>query len=192
MSQPEHGVGQRISFDGALCTVRYVGPVKSTSGSWLGVEWDDPVRGKHDGSHKDVRYFTCLSKSLTAASFVRPTRPAERSQSFIAALKDKYASVDGDGVSQSAATQQIVISGKVAEEVGFDKIRRKQAQVKELKVVLLDGHRVARARDDGEPSIEETCPSITQLDLSRNLLENLRPVIEVCRSLSVLTSLSIK
>ena len=56
--------GQRISFDGHLCTVRYVGPVKSTkNGDWLGVEWDDPSRGKHDGSHEGERYFQCRYES---------------------------------------------------------------------------------------------------------------------------------
>ena len=58
-ADPDFKVGQRLSYDGALCTVRYIGPVSGTAGDWLGVEWDDPSRGKHDGSHKDVRYFTC-------------------------------------------------------------------------------------------------------------------------------------
>ena len=52
-------LGERRSFDGSLCTVRYVGEVAGTSGQWLGVEWDDPTRGKHSGEHKGVRYFTC-------------------------------------------------------------------------------------------------------------------------------------
>jgi len=51
--------GQRLSYGGELCTVRYVGDVAGTSGTWLGVEWDDPSRGKHDGAHKGVRYFAC-------------------------------------------------------------------------------------------------------------------------------------
>jgi len=54
-----HYIGQRLSYDGILCTVRYIGTVAGTSGTWLGVEWDDPSRGKHDGRHKDVRYFDC-------------------------------------------------------------------------------------------------------------------------------------
>lgn len=54
-----HHVGQRLSYDGALCTVRYVGEVAGTSATWLGVEWDDAGRGKHDGSHKGTRYFSC-------------------------------------------------------------------------------------------------------------------------------------
>ncbi len=53
--------GQRLSYDGALCTVRYVGEVAGTSGVWLGVEWDDASRGKHDGTHKGVRYFACIT-----------------------------------------------------------------------------------------------------------------------------------
>lgn len=28
-------------------------------GLWLGVEWDEPDRGKHDGSHDGVQYFSC-------------------------------------------------------------------------------------------------------------------------------------
>ena len=56
-------LGQRRSFDGNLCTIRYVGEVAGTSGEWLGIEWDDPTRGKHSGEHKGVRYFTCTSYS---------------------------------------------------------------------------------------------------------------------------------
>lgn len=62
MSESHH-VGQRLSYDGILCTVRYIGAVAGTSGSWLGVEWDDATRGKHDGHHKDVRYFECMPSS---------------------------------------------------------------------------------------------------------------------------------
>jgi dynactin complex subunit len=52
-------IGKRRSYDGALCTVRFIGEVAGTTGVWLGVEWDDPSRGKHDGHHKGVRYFEC-------------------------------------------------------------------------------------------------------------------------------------
>ena len=51
--------GERISYDRELCTVRWVGEVANTKGSWLGVEWDDTTRGKHAGEHEGVRYFKC-------------------------------------------------------------------------------------------------------------------------------------
>jgi hypothetical protein len=51
--------GKRLSFDGQLCTVRYHGEVTGTKGEWLGVEWDDPTRGKHSGENGGTRYFEC-------------------------------------------------------------------------------------------------------------------------------------
>ena len=50
---------RRVEVDGQRATVRYVGAVPPTEGEWLGVEWDDPARGKHDGSSGRVQYFTC-------------------------------------------------------------------------------------------------------------------------------------
>ena len=51
-------VGVRIQVNLVFATIRFIGPVDSSKGEWLGVEWDDPTRGKHDGSHNGKRYFT--------------------------------------------------------------------------------------------------------------------------------------
>ena len=53
-------VGARLSYSGSIGTVRYAGPVDGTQGIWLGVEWADTNRGKHDGVKDGKRYFTCL------------------------------------------------------------------------------------------------------------------------------------
>ncbi|KAK4451682.1 HotDog domain-containing protein [Podospora aff. communis PSN243] len=189
-------IGQRRSYDGALCTVRYSGEVAGTTGLWLGVEWDDPSRGKHDGQHKGVRYFSCKSKSPTAASFVRPTRPADARQTFVSALNLKYAS-DAAKADDSTPKKQIIISGKVAEEVGFDKIRRQQAQLAELKNVFLDGTQIAYAspppdQAGSEQSISQVCPKVTELDLSRNLFDRLGTVVDICSELKSLQVLRVK
>ncbi len=221
MAATAPAVGQRLSFDGALCTVRYVGPVAGTSGgAWLGVEWDDPTRGKHDGVHKGERYFQCQRSAasqssapwtptaastaegpaLTPASFVRPTRPANAPRTFLEAVRAKYAS-EAAGLAADQAKdspkhgRQIVISGKVAEEVGFDKVRRQLAQIDTLRVVILDGMCVASAGDDDDDdstavsSIRTACPSIAELDLSRNLFTDLATVAAVCRELPGLWNL---
>lgn len=52
-------INQRLSFAAILCTVRYIGPVEGTSGEWLGVEWDEPTKGKHSGEHGGKKYFDC-------------------------------------------------------------------------------------------------------------------------------------
>ncbi|KAK2027107.1 CAP-Gly domain-containing protein [Colletotrichum zoysiae] len=184
---PSNHMGQRLSYDGALCTVRYIGPVAGTSGTWLGVEWDDAGRGKHDGRHKDVRYFSCLSKNPTAASFVRPSRPADAAQSFVAALHNKY---NAEAVAKREAEIQIVFFGKKpAEEVGFDKIRRQLARVEDLTIVILDGARVAVDIAPGDKGVRETSPLITELDISRNLFEEFEYVVRICQELESLRSL---
>ncbi|KAH6853469.1 CAP Gly-rich domain-containing protein [Chaetomium sp. MPI-CAGE-AT-0009] len=184
-------IGERRSYDGAPCTVRYVGEVAGTSGSWLGVEWDDPSRGKHDGQHKGVRYFSCTSQSPNAASFVRPTRASDAPQTFLSALNLKYAR---DPTEDQTPSRQIKFSGKVAEEVGFEKIRRQQAQLDELQFVILDGVQVAHATDpvrDGHQSIHQVCPKVRELDLSRNLFERVGPVVQICSELKLLRSLKV-
>ena len=52
-------VGARINLNNYIGTIKYVGPVNNTTGIWLGVDWDDPERGKHDGSKDGKQYFTC-------------------------------------------------------------------------------------------------------------------------------------
>lgn len=52
-------VGSRISYSANLGAVRYVGGVEGTKGTWLGVEWDDPKRGKHSGNKDGIQYFLC-------------------------------------------------------------------------------------------------------------------------------------
>ncbi|QSZ28979.1 hypothetical protein DSL72_003488 [Monilinia vaccinii-corymbosi] len=175
-------VGQRVSFRGQLCTIRYIGEVRDTEKEWLGVEWDDPSRG--------------LSKAPTPASFIRPTRNPDPEQSFVEAVFHKYAS--GDATNPD---KQIVISGKLAEEVGFDKIAKQQARIHELKIVLVDGQRINRAHtklhtleaSSGTPAadltVAEACPSIVELDLSRNLFETLDEVETICGQLKNLKTI---
>ena len=97
-------VGCRVETrDGARATVRYVGPVVGQDGEWIGVEWDDPTRGKHDGSYGGERYFECARSSadgLTPASFVRPLK-IRPSVTFAEAIKAKY--LDGK-VAEALAT----------------------------------------------------------------------------------------
>ncbi|KAI1757082.1 HotDog domain-containing protein [Xylaria castorea] len=122
------------------------------------------------------------SHSAIPASFVRPTRPAEPPVSFIAALQDKYTAE----LSNSIAIQ---FSGKVAEEVGFEKTRSKQAQLSELRYAVLDSTRIATVYEEGDPSITDTCPKVVELDLSRNLFKRIGTVVDICSELPILREL---
>jgi tubulin-folding cofactor B len=55
-------------------TIRYVGKVDFAIGSWVGIEYDEPV-GKNDGTVEGKQYFQCQSKY---GGFVKPERCAVR------------------------------------------------------------------------------------------------------------------
>jgi hypothetical protein len=144
------------------------------------------------------------SNQPTAGSFVRPSRPSDQPRSFLEALREKYASEFEDlsclTVSESSRKKAIEISGKVVEEVGFDKIRKQLAELKELRIVLLDGLLVVGVLssydqvqdEDAAQKIVETCPKIIELDLSRSLLSRWRDVWEICNQLKHLKRLKLK
>lgn len=52
-------IGTRISLNSHAGTVKFIGHVENSIGTWIGVEWDDPARGKHDGCKDGKRYFNC-------------------------------------------------------------------------------------------------------------------------------------
>lgn len=149
------------------------------------------------------------SKHPTAGSFVRPSRPSDQPLSFLEALREKYASEPEHGLSHNALAsgaaiqgKAIEISGKVVEEVGFDKIRKQLAELQELRIVLLDGLRVVGvlasynqaqvSHIEAAQKIGETCPRITELDLSRSLLSRWRDVWDICDQLKHLKRLRLK
>ena len=187
-------LGQRLSYEGELCTVQYIGNLDGLKGDWLGIEWDDPQRGKHDGRHQGKIVFKCLSSSPTAASFVRPTRKTDKQRTVLEAIRLKYSPARSSDTLDSNPRDTlngdiIEISGKVAEEVGFDRIRQQQAALENLKVVILDhmnviGISLAGGSDEevikAQDKLERACPSVTELDLGWNPVETWKAVADIC------------
>lgn len=100
-------VGSRVrDAEGYRATVRYIGPVaaaKNKEEIWLGVEWDDKTRGKHDGSCVDdggnlVRHFTCV---YGAGSFVKQGKIGG-GRTLIDALADRYVTLDAPTITNDA------------------------------------------------------------------------------------------
>jgi dynactin complex subunit len=129
----EYFPGHRVQdLDGFKATVRYIGPVaasKNQSEVWLGVEWDDKSRGKHDGSCVDAagkfhRYFEC---EMGAGSFVKPIK-IKPSYGFYEGLKDRYvemsaAEIATDNILPDAFVTTASGAQKSIEFVGELKIR---------------------------------------------------------------------
>jgi hypothetical protein len=82
-----------------------VGAVDGHDGLWVGVEWHDPARGKHDGSVGGRRYFACGTPG-TPASFVRATKVG-RGRSVLEALVARYTNQQAEGgAGEPVSTQQ--------------------------------------------------------------------------------------
>ncbi|CAB1119573.1 unnamed protein product [Ectocarpus sp. CCAP 1310/34] len=87
--------GRVVDGNGFRGTVRYVGPVctaKDPTTPWIGVEFDDPARGKHDGAVEkpdgsSVRYFTCVNGG--SGSFLKPSK-FSTGISMAEALRQQY------------------------------------------------------------------------------------------------------
>lgn len=133
MSVQNFQIGSRVEdLDGSKGTVRYFGPVaasKSQDENWVGVEWDDKQRGKHDGSCVDSRgtfhrYFEC---PMGAGSFVKPSK-LKPGYSFAQAIQDRYVEMTAPEITQDnilpdAFVQTAKGGQKNIEFVGEMKIR---------------------------------------------------------------------
>lgn len=108
------------------------------------------------------------------------------------ALKEKYASQEVT----SDQSDVVRISGKDVEEVGFDKIKLQQANLKSLRVVVLDGMCIgSKMTGTGSEAVAagvaEYCPSCARLDLSRNLFESWDEILAIIEQLPALSELHI-
>uniref|UniRef100_A0A8C6WBD7 Tubulin-specific chaperone E n=2 Tax=Nannospalax galili TaxID=1026970 RepID=A0A8C6WBD7_NANGA len=177
-------IGRRVEVSGECATVRFCGGVPPVAGLWLGVEWDNPERGKHDGSHEGTVYFKC--RHPTGGSFVRPNK-VNFGVDFVTALKKRYAleeEADEDGKACS-----LKVGCKQVQTVGFEHITKKQSQLRALKDISLSKCAVSCAGEKG--GIAEACPNIRVVDLSKNLLSSWDEVILIADELRDLETLSL-
>ncbi|KAG7217941.1 hypothetical protein INR49_020763 [Caranx melampygus] len=173
---PEDAVGRRVSCGGERATVRYVGPVPPTAGLWLGVEWDDPTRGKHDGSHDGVQYFSC--RHSTGGSFLRPGK-VSFGVDYLAAVRRVY-EID----SEQVRNEEISISDKKLE---WGRITERSLE--SLPSVILSRCEVNGPGADGD--IRRTTPNVQWLDLSGTLVSCWEDVSSITKQLDSLEGLQL-
>ena len=107
-------------------------------GAWLGVEWDDPSRGKHSGTHEGERYFICSVEG--SGSFIQPKK-ANFGTTFIQAVEEvclcvrvcmRYAHCDmlcwekRYRRGSTASEEELYVDVKPVEMVGWDELAEKQ------------------------------------------------------------------
>uniref|UniRef100_A0A8D0FGU4 Tubulin-specific chaperone E n=1 Tax=Strix occidentalis caurina TaxID=311401 RepID=A0A8D0FGU4_STROC len=158
---------------------------------WLGVEWDDPQRGKHDGTYEGTQYFKC--RHPRGGSFIRPNK-ANFGVDFLAAVKDRYGLNDEQDVQRG--TENTLVFGKTVEFVGMDSIAEQQSENKmkfpststsvsgvfsKLRILALNQTEIMWTEvlfcAPGWPALEElylTSNNITVLERPDNVLQTLK------------------
>lgn len=182
-------IGDRLECEGHFATVRYIGLVPPTKGLWLGVEWDDSSRGKHDGTHEGHTYFKTIHP--TAGSFLRPKK-ANFGVTFMSAVRDRYGKIDDENAGVIPDDLFVVGPGNkqtVVEMVGAKKINERQSKLDTLQEVVLTGMLVF-----GSPlsdTLSQMVPSIVDLDITRCLLPTWASVAQIVQQLKCLKSLNV-
>lgn len=143
-------VGDRVLIAKQRATVRYVGPVQGQEGVWVGVEWDDPTRGKHNGEAGGQRYFTCSSAASTAGSLVRASKVSP-GRSLVEALVQRYTNQLAEGqVRSDAAVADDQQGGYVStarnKKLWVQLVGQEQVTARQSKLDLLTSARVVAAK----------------------------------------------
>nr|XP_028579901.1 geranylgeranyl pyrophosphate synthase isoform X1 [Podarcis muralis]XP_028579902.1 geranylgeranyl pyrophosphate synthase isoform X1 [Podarcis muralis] len=185
-SIPSDAVGRRIIRNGEYGTVLYAGKVPPTTGFWLGVEWDNPEKGKHNGSHEGIQYFRC--RHPTGGSFIRPSK-ANFGVDFLSAVKKQYGLNEDEKDAEGGTQSSLAFGSKIVETVGFDSIKEKQMQLNTLTDISVDECAVSLAGPKEE--IRRACPNVKQISLSKNLLSSWKEVIAIASQVENLEILNL-
>ncbi|CCE86149.1 Piso0_005799 [Millerozyma farinosa CBS 7064] len=177
------------TVDGHLATIKYVGKLEEVWGDEeiaLGVEWDDPTRGKHDGSHNGRRYFT--TDKAKAGSFLKASsvKISKERRTFLEALVYRY------GVALSHNFEEFRFGKKAVECYGLQKLDKLRSDFEKLTYVSLNRYSVVSFTSTPDTrSILSKLGNISTLDISFNLINRAETVWDIADNLPGLTELNL-
>lgn len=178
-------VGVRVSYRGALGTVRYIGRLGGRDGGeqWVGVEWDDADRGKHSGTNDGIRYFNTMVPN--AATFVKRTKMENGGR--VSLLQAARIRVD-DARDHTHRHTSIVVGKGIVDIADEGSAEYHLAQIKVLDVSHMG---VAAACVDGETPLAQVLPKLTDLQVTNSLFNQMSTIIAILRALPSLLALDV-
>lgn len=195
------GVTRMQDVDGFVGTIVYLGPVvsaKDPNENYAGVVWDDPSRGKHDGSvvcrrtNQLVRHFSCAHPC--GASFVRLSKLNLGVVLTPAVMREKYVTAEDQLVAPNNLLPHTArTSGgreKAIEFYGELQIRSRQ-QLEDLDKISLRRMGIARFPLHTTVSSLQEFHHLTEMDLAGNLLSDWDTVLRIMKEVPNLTAFSV-
>mmetsp|Transcript_9161 Transcript_9161/g.18166 ORF Transcript_9161/g.18166 Transcript_9161/m.18166 type:complete len:567 (+) Transcript_9161:146-1846(+) len=169
--------GSRICIGRYMCTVRYVGSIEGQKGLWVGIEWDDVSRGKHDGTHQGKRYFSCRRQGDACATFVRYAKLREHDVAF------------GKSLEEAISERYKTVEPSVREVVGAEEAALTAQCDGSLTQAGLSGMMISGLAVT--PLVKSFMRNVRSLDLSDNLISSWRDVVTLVSSLQNLKVLDL-
>ena len=200
---PEKILGRRIENLKEISTVKYVGPLKHQTDRadadqvWLGIQWDNPERGKHNGTVEGYQYFIC-DDGLNSGSLLKHDK-ANFGINIFDGIHIKYSK---KGADKPSHLNKLGINVEYDEEAyfetkkrykkkvefwGFDKIWQKLSDLEHLKELSLSNLNISDLGPAG--SLGAVLPNLRSLSLEGNLLFDWNQVFLIGRELKHLEEL---
>eukprot|EP00871_Galdieria_phlegrea_P002112 jgi/Galph1/2901/GphlegSOOS_G1577.1 len=182
-------VGDRIEIAGEKGIIRFIGvlnsSVESTTGTvvWVGVEWDNPERGKHYGTYEGKKIFQCQKNKGSFLKLADVER--HRGRTLMDAVIEKYCRSD---LEQISSDKNIFYGGKEVQFVGFDKVAEKFEELSKLNQVAVPNYQVYKGAEDYS-ALRNALSGLEQLDLSYNLFSRFEDILPILDNLPRLRSL---
>jgi hypothetical protein len=177
--------------DGFVATVRYVGPVasaKKRNEIYVGVEWDDKTRGKHDGSvicrqtNELVRHFSVTNSSPLAGSFLRLHKVDTGVDFNLELIKSRYVEPDAPLVAPNNVLPYYARTSsgrqKVIEFLGEMDVRKRQ-QLEDMDDISLRGMGISGISAKCSEEMLKTFKHVKEIDLAGNLFCDWGPFFEI-------------
>uniref|UniRef100_A0A1B0DGZ3 Tubulin-specific chaperone E n=1 Tax=Phlebotomus papatasi TaxID=29031 RepID=A0A1B0DGZ3_PHLPP len=166
-------INSRIKVNSDYGTVKFFGEIKGYSGLWVGVEWDDSRRGKHNGCVNEIQLYDSSGKIVPF-------------DSLAGAIEKRYVLNIGNPLDENLMQQvKENVKASIFEFVGAEKIMKKQSHVE-----LLEDISVACSNTQTAGDLMPFCNLVT-VNLSATLIWNWRIVADIASQLPRLSYLNL-
>jgi hypothetical protein len=171
-------LGKRVELNEKTATIRYVGPLRHKKDAketeiWLGLEWDDKTRGKHNGTVESYEYFKTKNNEKSG-SLIKMTK-VNVGQTFKGALGYKYNFYEEEGneyhkdVDKALEKDNFIVTDKKIiniELVGKEKAAKKFSEFAYMPCIDLSYSYINQLGND----LSNILPRLKELSLTRTLL----------------------